>query len=143
MDDIETIFSENERNEIIQWDKNCMAMVLSLYLWALLEDPNNHKERPLTCNLELNINCAQQQNLVYDKRNIKKEKIYIDNLADPIKYKSAPLYYDLKPDIAAVMQRELITRTKQMISKTQQLVDPLMHLMETLSCNLEPDIMVR
>ena len=72
----------------------------------------------------------------------KKKILNKQSLDDPIKHKSVPLSCNLEPDIA-VIQRELITRTKQMISETQQLVDPLMHSKEPLSCDLEPAIMVR
>ena len=47
----------------------------------------------------------------------------------------------LNRDIA-VMQSELISKMKQITIDTQQLVEIKMHSMETLSCDLEPDIMV-
>ena len=68
----------DKEKEMFKRTGNYMATVLFLYLRALLEDPDNHKEKPLTCNMEPDIHRAQQQN----------------------------------------MQRELITRTKQMISET-------------------------
>ena len=60
-------------------------------------------------------------------------------MADPIKHKDVPLSCDLEPDIA-VMQSELISKTKRITSDTRRLVDNKMHSMEPLSCDLEPDI---
>ena len=39
-----------------------MATAISLSFQALLEDPNNHKEKLLTCNLEPNISLKRQKN---------------------------------------------------------------------------------
>ena len=118
-----------------------MAMVLFLSHRASLEDPDDHKEKPLTCNMEPDIYHAQQWKLVFNKRKIKKKKLNKPYLADPIKHKDVPLSCDLEPDIT-VMQSELISKMKRITSDTRQLVDNKMHSMEPLSCDLEPDIVI-
>lgn len=133
--------SEKEKR-IINHTGNFMPTVLFLSLRASLEDPDNRREKPLTCNMEPNICHAQQWKLVYNKRKIKKKKLNKRYLADPIKHKAVPVSFDLEPDIA-VMQSKLISKMKRITSNTRQLVDSLMHSMEPLSCDLELDIMIR
>ena len=51
-----------------------MTIALSLSLWASLEDLDNHKEKPLTCDLELDIYCNQQKKMIATKMEIKMKK---------------------------------------------------------------------
>ena len=60
-DNIEIIHRENGSNKLRQqWDGICMAMVISLYLCASFEDLDNHREKLVTCNMEMNIGRNQQ-----------------------------------------------------------------------------------
>merc|ERR1711992_293056 len=113
--------------------------VFFLDLRASLEDPDDHKEKPLTCDMEPDIYHAQQWKLIYNKRKIKKKIVKKRRPDKPIMHKPVPLSCDLEPDIA-VMQSELISKTKRITSDTRRLVDNKMHSMEPLSCDLEPDI---
>ena len=86
-------------NEVKNRTGNRMTMALSLSLRASLEDPDNHKEKPLTCDMEPDIHRAQQLKLVYDKRKIKMKEIDKRTLADHIRNTPEPLSCDLEPDI--------------------------------------------
>ena len=90
--------------------------------------------------MEPDIQRAQQWKLVYGRK-IKKKIAHKRSLDNSIKHKPVPLSCNLELDIA-VMQREMILRMKLIIRETRQLVDPKMHSMETLPCDLEPDIMI-
>ena len=131
----------NKEKRINKCNGNCIATVCFLDLRASLEDPDDHKEKPLTCDMEPDIQRDQQWKLVYNSRKIKKKIVNKQHLDDPIMHKPIPLSCDLKPDIA-VMQREMISRFKLIIRETRRLLDPKMHSMETLSCDLEPDTVI-
>ena len=96
---------------------NCIATVCFLDLQALLEDPDDHKENPLMCDMEPDIQRAQQWKLVYGRK-IKKKIANKQSLDNPIKHKSVPLFCNLESDIA-VMQREMILRMKLIICETR------------------------
>ena len=132
---------QNKEKRINICTRNCIATVHFLDLRASLEDPDDHKEKPLTCDMEPDIYCAQQWKLVYNRWKIKKKPPNKRSPDDQIMHKPIPLSCDLEPDIA-VMQREMISRMKLIIRDTRQLVDLKMHSMEPLSCDLEPDIMI-
>ena len=117
-----------------------MEMALFLSLRASLENPDDHKEKPLTCDMEPDIYRAQQWKLVYGKKT-KKKITHKRGLDNQTKHKPVPLSCDLEPDIT-VMQREMIVRMKLIIRDTRQLVDLKMHSMEPLSCDLELDIVI-
>merc|ERR1712115_365592 len=79
---------------------NCIATIYYLDLRASLEDPDNHKEKPLTCDMEPDIQRDQQWKIVYNSRKIKKKIMKKRHLDDPIIHKPVPLSCDLEPDIA-------------------------------------------
>merc|ERR1711884_627635 len=65
---LEAIDGRKKRNKEKRLSKctgNCMATVLFLSRWASLEDPDGHKKKPLTCNMEPGIYHAQQWKLIY------------------------------------------------------------------------------
>ena len=62
-----------KEKKILNRTGNRMATVLFLSCRASLEDPDDHKEKPLTCNMEPDIYRAQQWKLVYNKRKIKRK----------------------------------------------------------------------
>ena len=121
--------------------EDCIATICFLDLGASLENPDNHKEKPLTCDMEPDIQRDQQWKLIYNKRKIKNKIVKKRRPDKPILHKPVPLSCDLEPDIG-VMKSELISKTKQIICDTRRLVDNKMHSMEPLSCDLEPDIVV-
>merc|ERR1712115_582633 len=82
--------SEKEKS-IVNCTRNCIATVLFLSCRALLEDPDNHKEKPLTCNMEPDIYHAQQWKLVFNKRKIKNKIAKKRHPDDPIMHKPVPL----------------------------------------------------
>merc|ERR1712241_307864 len=94
-----------------------IVTICYLDLRASLEDPDNHKEKPLTCDMEPDIQRDQQWKLVYNSRKIKKKIMKKRRPDDPIMHKPVPLSCDLEPDIA-VMQSELISKMKQITSDT-------------------------
>merc|ERR1711884_873356 len=77
-----------------------IATICFLDLRASLEDPDDHKEKPLTCNMEPDIYHAQQWKLICNKRKIKKKIVKKRRPDDPILHKPVPLSCDLEPDIA-------------------------------------------
>ena len=131
---------QNTEKQVYVCTRNHITTVCFLDLQALLENPDNHKEKPLTCDMEPDIQRAQQWKLVYGRK-IKKKIAHKRSLDNQTKHKPVPLSCDLEPDIA-VMQREMISRMKLIIRDTRRLVDLKMHSMEPLSCNLEPDIVI-
>merc|ERR1712214_94603 len=72
-----------------------IATICYLDLRASLEDPDNHKEKPLTCDMEPDIQRDQQWKLVYNSRKIKKKMVNKRHLDDPIMHKPVPLSCDL------------------------------------------------
>merc|ERR1712115_505630 len=63
---------ENKEKRINKCTEDRITTICFLDLRALLEDPDNHKEKPLTCNIEPYIQSDQQWKLVYNSRKIKK-----------------------------------------------------------------------
>ena len=59
---------------------NCMTLTISLSLWALLEDPDNRKEKLLLCDLEPDIYHNQQQKTIFIKKRIKKSSVTFECL---------------------------------------------------------------
>ena len=96
--DIEMAIGMNE-NKVQQFG-NHMVTALSLSLRVLLENPDDLKEKPLTCNLDSDIDCNQQTTLVY-KRNEVINKIYHirASLEDLTKHSMSSLTCVLEPDI--------------------------------------------
>jgi len=131
---------QNTEDQVYDCKGNRIATVRFLDLRASLEDPDDHKEKPLTCDMEPDIYRAQQWKLVYGRKR-KKKTVQKRSLDNEIKHKPVPLSCDLEPDIA-VMQREMILKIKLIKLDTRRLVDTKMHSMEPLSCDLEPDIVI-
>ena len=120
---------------------NRIATICFLDLRASLEDPDNHKEKPLTCDMEPDIQCDQQWKLVYNSRKVKKKIVNKRHLDDPIMHKPVPLSCDLEPDIAEQLKLVYDKRKIKMkeIDK-RTLADHIRNTPEPLSCDLEPDI---
>ena len=77
-----------------------MTTVLSLYLQTSLDDLDNHKEKPLTWNLEPDIDLNWQTKVIYKTNKIIKKICDIQSLLEvPKKHSMAPLTCDLEPDI--------------------------------------------
>ena len=69
---IDVMHEQNLKREINR-TKNRIAMALFLSLRALLEDSDDHKEKPLTCDMEPDIQRDQQWKLVYNSRKYKRK----------------------------------------------------------------------
>ena len=118
-----------------------IATICFLDLRASLEDPDNHKEKPLTCDMEPDIQRDQQWKLVYNSRKIKKKIMKKRRPDKPIMHKPVPLSCDLEPDIAEQLKLVYDKRKIKMkeIDK-RTLADHIRNTPEPLSCDLEPDI---
>ena len=68
---IDVMQEQNLKREI-NCNENCIATALFLDLRASLEDLDNHKEKPLTCDMEPDIQRNQQWKLIHDRKKLKK-----------------------------------------------------------------------
>ena len=95
------IFGETAiENEVTSRTGDRMTMALSLFLRSSLEDPDNHKEKPLTCNLEPDIYSNKQKVPIGINLKIIKKLIDIqESVENPLAHLMEPLSCDLEPNI--------------------------------------------
>ena len=131
----------NKEQRINKCNGDCIATICFLDLRASLEDPDNHKEKPLTCDMEPDIQRDQQWKLVNNNRKIKKKIMKKRRPDKPIMHKPVPLSCNLEPDIAEQLKLVYDKRKIKMkeIDK-RTLADHIRNTPEPLSCDLEPDI---